>query len=56
MSSEQVERMQAMTHAFFGPMGQGITNAVFTLILGTVIVLIAAAFLRRPGERDPLAL
>lgn len=56
MTSEQIERMQGMTRMFVGPAGQAISALVGTLVIGGIIVLIVAAFLKRSGERDPLAL
>jgi hypothetical protein len=56
MTSEQIERMQGMTRMFVGPAGQAISALVGTVVIGTIIALIVAAFLKRSGERDPLAL
>jgi Protein of unknown function (DUF4199) len=56
MTSEQIERMQGFSRMFLGPTGQALSALVGTLVIGGIIALIVAAFLKRSGERDPLAL
>jgi hypothetical protein len=56
MSSEQIDRAQSMMHMFMSPVAQAVAACFISLVMGVIILLIVAAFLRRPSARDPLAI
>ncbi|HTQ31801.1 MAG TPA: DUF4199 domain-containing protein [Opitutaceae bacterium] len=55
MDSAQIERMQSFTRVFMKPAVQVIVGFIVTVMWGTVISLVAAAFVKRPAPAAPAA-
>jgi hypothetical protein len=52
MGSAQMEQAEGFTRAMLGPVAQAIMTPIMAVIFGTVISLIAAAFLKRPAPPE----
>ncbi len=53
MPEAQMEQAEGFTRAMLGPIAQAIMTPVMAVIIGTVISLIAAAFLKRAAQPPP---
>ncbi len=56
MSGAQMEQAEGVTRAMMGPVAQAILTPIMSVIFGTIISLIASAFLKRtPATPPPVA-
>lgn len=56
MSATQMEQAEGMARAMMGPVSQAIWTPLMALIIGTIVSLVAAAFLKRaPAAPPPVA-
>lgn len=53
MGSAQMEQAEGFTRAMLGPVAQAIMTPIMAVIFGTIISLIAAAFLKRAAQPPP---
>lgn len=53
MGATQMEQAEGFTRAMLGPVAQAIMTPIMAVIIGTIISLIAAAFLKRPAPAVP---
>ena len=56
LSSDQIEQIQRMAGFMTSPAMLAATSFIGSLIVGTIIALVAAIFLKRASVRDPLAI
>jgi hypothetical protein len=54
LSGDQMDRAEHMMRLFSGPVAISVSGFFSSLILGTIIALIAAAFLKRDAAEPPL--
>jgi hypothetical protein len=53
MGSAQMEQAEGFTRAMLGPVAQAIMTPIMAVIFGTIISLVAAAFLKRAAQPPP---
>jgi hypothetical protein len=53
MGAAQMEQAEGFTRAMMGPVAQAVMTPIMSVIFGTIISLIAAAFLKRPAPSTP---
>jgi ABC-type Fe3+-siderophore transport system permease subunit len=53
MSGDRLEKMEAMNRWFMNPVPMAVTTLIMIIVIGVVLSLIVAAFLKRPAPNTP---